>query len=393
MIRSGALTVFIKEVVDNLRDRRTLMSALFFGPLFGPIFFVVIMSMTLKMNISDSEKSLDVPVFGAQHAPNLVSYLSQHNIVPVSLSDTDIPQDLVRAGERSFVLVIPEAFADDFTRGSPGLLRLVTDASDRDARKDIERLRAALDSYRQRISLLRLQARGISPAVVVPVLVEEIDVSTPSGRSLMILGMVTYFLFFATLMGGLYLAIDSTAGERERGSLEPLLTLPVSRAQLLGGKLAATCAFMVLSLLLTLTAFSVSLNYLPLEDIDMTANFGPLVVLKSFLIVLPFVLFGAAMLTLVASFTRSYKEAQSYLSFVLLVPTLPIVFAGLFALQGNAALMLVPSLSQHLLITELMKGEALNLTHTGISVLSTLGLGGVLALIAARLYGREGILG
>lgn len=393
MSRSGLFTMFVKEVVDNLRDRRTLMSALFFGPLFGPVFFAVIMSMSLKMAISDTEKSLEVPVIGAHHAPNLVDFLAQNNLDPVRLAETESPQQLVGSGERAFVLVITEKFASDFIDGNPALLRLVTDKSDRDARKDVDRVRNVLNAYRQRISLLRLQARGLSPAVALPVLVEEVDVSTPSARSVLVLGMVTYFLFFATLMGGLYLAIDSTAGERERGSLEPLLTLPVSRAQLLGGKLAATCAFMVLSLLLTLIAFAVSLNYIPLEEADMSANFGPLVVAKAFLIVLPFVFFGAAMLTLVASFTRSYKEAQSYLSFVLLVPTLPIVFAGLYALQSSAALMLVPSLSQHLLITELMKGEPLNLTHAIISALSTFGLGAILAVVSGRLYGREGILG
>jgi len=393
MTRPGVWTMFLKEAVDNLRDRRTLMSALFFGPLFGPIFFAVIMSMTLKMAITDSEKPLEVPVLGAQHAPNLVSYLSQNNLAPLLLDTADAPKELVRGGKYAFVLVIPEAFAEDFTRGSPGMLRLVTDTSDRDAGKDVGRLSSVLNSYRQRISLLRLQARGISPAVALPVVIEEVDVSTPSARSVLILGMVTYFLFFATLMGGLYLAIDSTAGERERGSLEPLLTLPVSRAHLLGGKLAATCAFMVLSLLLTLAAFAVSLRYLPLEEVGMSANFGLVVVFKSFLIVLPFVLFGAALLTLVASFTRSYKEAQSYLSFVLLVPTLPIIFAGLYALKPSAPLMLVPSLSQHLLITELIKGEPLNLAHAAISALGTLTLAIILTSVAARFYGREAILG
>lgn len=393
MIRHGFMTVFMKEVVDNLRDKRTLLSAVFFGPLFGPVFFAVIMSMTLKMAISDSEKPLELAVVGAQHAPNLIAYLEQHNIVALALSEETSAEDMVAKGEKQLVLVVPPEFGAAFLSGQPALVQLVTDNADRDAGKELARARAVLEGYTRRISLLRLQARGISPVVALPILIEEVDVSTPSGRSVLILGMVTYFLFFATLMGGLYLAIDSTAGERERGSLEPLLTLPVSRAQLLGGKLAATCAFMMLSLLLTLIAFSVSLPYIPLEQVDMSANFGPAVVTKAFLIVLPFVLVGASLLTLVASFTRSYKEAQSYLSFVLLVPTLPIVFAGLYALQPSAPLMLVPSLSQHLLITELMKGETLNLTHAAISVVSTLGLGAVLAVISARLYGREGILG
>ncbi len=393
MTRGGLLTVFRKEVIDNLRDRRTLMSALFFGPLFGPVFFAIIMSMTLKLAISDSEKPLSLAVIGAAHAPNLISHLEQNNVEPRPLNTGTSPEELVRSREEQLVMVIPAEFGSAFSSGRPALVQLFTDKADREAGKDLTRARAVLDAYTQRLALLRMQARGISPLVALPVLVKEVDISTPSARSVLILGMVTYFVFFATLMGGLYLAIDSTAGERERGSLEPLLTLPVSRAQLLTGKFAATATFMVLSLLLTLIAFSLSLSFIPLEKVDMSANFGPHVVAMSFLIVLPFVVFGAALLTFVASFTRSYKEAQSYLSFVLLVPTLPIVFAGLYALQPTGPLMLVPSLSQHLLITELMKGEPLNLAHAAISALSTLGLGAVLGYMAARLYGRESILG
>lgn len=389
----GSLTVFNKEVHDNLRDRRTLLSALFFGPLFGPVFFAVIMSISLQLAISDSEKALEISISGADNAPNLVRYLAQNNLEPKPLPAGTSARQLVSRGEQPMVLVIPDNFAEQFTAGKPALLQLVTDQSNRDAAKDVQRVTLVLESYQTRVSLLRLQARGISPSVALPVLISEVDVSTPSARSVLVLGMVTYFVFFATLMGGLYLAIDSTAGERERGSLEPLLTLPVSRARLLGGKLAATCAFMTLSLLLTLLAFAVSLSYIPLEEVDMSANFGWDVVLRAFLLVLPFVFFGASLLTLVASFTRSYKEAQSYLSFVLLVPTLPIVFAGLYALESSAPLMLVPSLGQHLLITELMKGESLNLAHAAISALSTLGLGGLLAITAGRLYGRESILG
>ena len=97
--------------------------------------------------------------------------------------------------------------------------------------------------------------------------VDDIDVSTPSGRSGMLLGMMSYFFIFALLMGGMYLAIDSTAGERERGSLEPLLALPVTRDQLMLGKISAACIFMALSLALSLVAFSVAIRFMPLESL------------------------------------------------------------------------------------------------------------------------------
>ena len=106
-------------------------------------------------------------------------------------------------------------------------------------------MRGTLEAYGQQIGTLRLVANGVNPSLLRPLLVDDLDVSTPAGRSVLMLGVLTYFLLFATLTGGLHLAIDTTAGERERKSLEPLLTLPVTRASLLLGKMAATVCYML----------------------------------------------------------------------------------------------------------------------------------------------------
>lgn len=226
-----------------------------------------------------------------------------------------------------------------------------------------------------------------------PIVIDDIDVSTPAGRALLVLGMMTYFILFAMLMGGLYLAIDATAGERERGSLEPLLTVPVPRPTLIYGKVLAACCYMLASLAIALLAFTVALALVPLEALGMTANFDFRVAGKVFLVAAPFVLLGAALMTVVASFTRSYREAQSYLTVVLLVPTMPILFAGLYSLRPGTWLMTIPSLSQHLLITNLLRAEPLQALHVVVSVAATLGAGLVLTWLAGRLYQREAILG
>jgi sodium transport system permease protein len=149
-------------------------------------------------------------------------------------------------------------------------------------------------------------------------------------------------------MGGLYLAIDTTAGERERGSLEALLSLPVARAALVGGKILATCAYMSISLALNLSAFVFVFRFVPLDRIGMSANLSWGTALAFFGICLPFIPVGAVLMTLVASFTRTYREAQTYLTTVLLVPTLPIAFASIYSLKTKSSLMFIPSLSQHL---------------------------------------------
>ncbi|NNF50366.1 MAG: ABC transporter permease [Woeseiaceae bacterium] len=387
-------TVFIKEVVDNIRDRRTLMSALLMGPIFGPLLFAFVINLSIERSLENAEQTLELPVIGAQRAPNLVSFLRSRNIDAVGgPADLDAAMEAVKTGEHDVILVIPEDFAEQLAGMTPALVRIVSDQANRDADRDARRLRGAVRDYGQLLSGLRIVARGVNPRALQAINIDEVDVSTPSGRSAILLGMMSYFFIFASLMGGMYLAIDTTAGERERGSLEPLLSLPVTRSQLIFGKIAATCLFMALSMLLSLTAFYFALGFMPLEQLGMTPNFGVPVVLATFLIFLPFVLLGSALMTLVASFTKSYREAQTWLSVVLLAPTLPILVVSILMLRPRTEFMFIPSLSQHLLLVDMVKNEPINALHVAISVLSTLFIGIVLTLLCARLYRREGLLG
>lgn len=387
-------TVFGKEVVDNLRDRRTLASALIMGPLFGPILFAFVINLSLERALDDTERAIEVPVIGHEQAPNLMRYLESHNIDVVDgPADLDAAMRAVAAGRYDVIVVVPEAFAAQLADSIPAKIELVSDQANSAAERDARRVRNALHGYSQELATLRMLARGVSPMALQPLHVDEVDVSTPSGRSAILLGMMSYFFIFALLMGGMYLAIDTTAGERERGSLEPLLSLPVTRDRLMLGKILATCLFMAMSLLLSLWSFFFALKFMPLEDIGMTPNYSPTVVVAAFALLLPFVLLGASLMTLVASFTRSYKEAQTYLSIVLVAPTLPILIVSILTLRPQLEFMFVPSLSQHLLLVDMIKNEPLNFTHVAISAGSTLLIGAVLTWICARLYRREGLLG
>lgn len=386
--------VAAKEIRENLRDRRTLLSALVFGPLFGPLLFALMMTVTLDRALGDLDKPLELPVAGQTNAPNLIQFLEVNGVRLRAAPETlTAARAAVQAGELDLVLVIPPQYGQRLSQGQPAPLELVWDRSNNRIASQAARARALLEAYGRQLAALRLQARGISPFAVMPLDVRNVDVSTPAGRSVLILGMMTYLILFATLMGGLYLAIDATAGERERGSLEALLTLPVGRGALIGGKILATCLFMTISLLLTVTAFTLALRWVPLEAMGMSANFGPQVALTVAAVTWPFIPLGAALMTVIASFTRSYKEAQTWVTLVLLIPTLPILFASLYSLRPTNWLMALPSLSQHLLITRLLRGESLDLPHVAISVIASLSLGAVLVWIAARLYRREAILG
>ena len=145
--------------------------------------------------------------------------------------------------------------------------------------------------------------------------------------------------------------------------------------------------------MLSLWSFFFALKFMPLAQLGMTPNFGPPVVLAAFLVLAPFILLGAAVMTLVASFTKSYKEAQTWLSLVLVAPTLPILVVSILTLRPRLEFMFVPSLSQHLILVDLIKNEPIQAGHVAISVFSSLVIGVILTLICARLYRREGLLG
>ena len=387
-------TVFMKEIVDNFRDRRTLVSALLMGPLFGPVLFAFVINLSVKQSLENAEQPLDLPVIGSEYAPNLVAFLESRNIrIEDGPADRDAAMDAVSDGEADVVVIIPADFGEKLAGMIPATIEVITDQANTQAERETRRARRALQAYAQQIAGMRLSIRGVNPTVMRPLNIDEVDVSTPSGRSAILLGMLSYFFLFALLTGGMNLAIDATAGERERGSLEPLLCLPVKRDHLIFGKILAACFFMAISVSLSLTTFHFVLGFMPLQELGMTPNFGLDVVFVAFLLLVPFALVGASLMTLVASFTKSFKEAQTWVSVVLLAPTMPILIVSILQVRASTALMFVPSLSQHLLLVGLIRNEPLNMLHVVVSVVGTLAVGAILTLICARLYRREGLLG
>jgi sodium transport system permease protein len=219
-------TVFRKEFLENLRDRRTLLSALLFGPLFGPLLFGAMVTRILDQSAVESDQPVHLSISGGDRAPGLVRYLESHGVklTKASLSESGA-RAAVRSGAAQVVLMVPEEYARRFAAAAPAPLLLIADSADSQTRKIADRARILLSNYGSGIAQLRLQVRGVNPLVALPVAVNDVDVATPAGRAVVVLGFMTYFVLFAVLVGGLYLAIDSTAGERERGSLEALLSL------------------------------------------------------------------------------------------------------------------------------------------------------------------------
>jgi sodium transport system permease protein len=391
MIRA-TLTVFVKEFLENLRDRRTVMTALLVGPLFGPIFFSLMLQFALDRTRA-IESVIEVRVLNPGGAPNLVRYLEAHQATVVEVrGDAAVARRMIEDHSAKAVLEIPADYGTRLASGAPAPLRLYADSSRNSDQRYVARIRTLVSQYSQQIATQRLALRGIDSRLLAPVVLQTIDVSTPASRALLVLGMLSFFLVLSLLTGGMYLAMDTTVGERDRGTLEPLLATPVPRAALLCGKLLATCAYMFLSLALTTTALFVALSRIDLEQFGMSANLVPLTAVQIIAVTAPLIPLLAALMTLVAAQARSTREAQAWLGLMQLVPTLPLVFASLMNLAPTLSLMAVPSLSQHFLITAVLRAEQMDPLHVLVSVLSSLALGLVLMFVAARVYRRESLL-
>jgi len=382
--------VFRKEVVDNLRDRRALMSSLVY-PLMGPILLVVLLVFISRSFSERAEKPLELPVVGAEYAPNLVTFLEQQG-VEVQPAPED-PEEAVAAGDVEVVVIIPEGYGEDFTTGRPATVRLVLDNSRQSATVNIRRTERLLEGYSQLIGRMRLVARGLNPQVVDALAVERVNMATPQSQAANILGMAPYFIILSLFIGGMYLAIDSTAGERERGSLEPLLINPATRRQIIVGKYLATVLFTIVALAMTLIGFLVLLNLFPLESyLGIRFSLSTSALVAIFFIALPIALLAAALQIIIASFTRSFKEAQTYLSLLPLLPALPGIFLTLLPVKTQLWMMLIPTFGQQLLMNHLLRGESIEALHVVTATVVTGFLGLLLLFVASKLYERERIV-
>jgi sodium transport system permease protein len=246
-----------------------------------------------------------------------------------------------------------------------------------------------LDSYSRRNGLLRLLARGLSPAVAAPVVIAARDQATPQARGALLFGMLPYMLVLTIFIGGIWLATDSTAGERERQSLEPLLINPVPRDRILLGKLLATAAFSMASLILGLLAFVVAGRFMPTEQLGMSLALGWHFVGVALPVLAPLVLLICVAQILIAAFARSVREAQTYLGLAQLVPLIPSVVLSVLPVKAQLWMYAVPLLGQQLTLMRLLRAESVPLIGIALSGLVTLLAALAVFNLARRVYSSE----
>lgn len=378
-------TVAKKELVDLFRDRKTMLLSLTMGPLVIPALILGMGSMAEKKARTQLESTLELPVIGAEHAPNLIAFLKGRNIEAQPAPEN--PDVLVRNQDADVILLIDPEFAEQWRGSRPARVEIIHDSSRQDSRIPVGRVNAALLEYSRTVGVLRGINRGVSPEAGFAVQVTQRDVSTPEARRGLALAFLPYMLILFSFLGGAHLVMDSTAGERERQSLEPLLATPAARAAIMSGKILAACLFGMLSLLLIVSSLKFSFAMAPgamrLIDVSMP------VMAQMLLVLLPMVLIGTTLLTLISASVKSMKEAQGYMSVLMFLPIIPTILLAMNPLKNQLWQFAVPFLAQNQMILKLVRSEMISAQEWAVYLGAGFGLGTVLWLLAARLYHRE----
>ena len=378
------LTVLFKELRELSRDRRTLMLALLFSPLLGPILMIGMQQMGESKAKSEMEKPLAVAIVGAERAPNLVAWLAGQGIARKQVAD---PDAAIRAQNEDVYIRIDDKFDEHWTKGEPALVEVVSDSTRQDAAIPVARVQSALKLYGQQVGALRLLARGINPGVASPLAVADKDLSLPEARKSLATFFIPYLLLISGFLGGAALVIDATAGERERQSLEPLLATPAHRGAIVSGKILAACLLGMASLFLSLLAFKVGGQLS--EGMGRQLSLSAIAILELLLIISPMVALGNALLTFIASGAKSVKEAQSFLSVLMLVPMLPSILLLIHPVKNQLWMFAVPFLSQNQMIVKVVRGEAIASLEWLVYLGAGFGIAALLWFAAVRRYHQE----
>lgn len=351
-----ALVVCRKELKDWSRDRRSIITVLISSLLApGLIFFMFNTMASRQRQVED----VTIPVVGAEHAPALMAWLKQQAGVTVTEGPVDA-EAAVRSRQQDVVVVIAEDFAKDFNNSLPAQVRIVADGSRNDMRPKLQRVRGLFQQYSGQIGSLRLIARGVSPVVASPLQIEDVEVSSAQQRAAMILGFIPLFILISAFTGAMQIATDSTAGERERGSLEALLVNPAPRGAIAAGKWLAGTLTAMLTVAVNAALLFALFQYIPLQDLGIRFQLGEAELLGTLAVVLPVCPLIVAIQMYVATFAKSFKEAQSYLSFLMMVQMIPGMLATMNPTVTRAYMYYVPWIGAQQLVTDVLGNKPIS---------------------------------
>jgi sodium transport system permease protein len=374
-------TVLRKELVDALRDRRTLLAVLVTSVLMGPLILVAISGQVASLEARAEQR--EVFVAGLVNAPTLRNFLERQTYT-VKEAPTDYETELRKARFTEPVVVVQPDFETTLARGESPVVEIVSDSANQRSEVGSGRIARLLGGFSRERAVLNLASRGVAVQLLEPIDVEERDLASAQTRATRITGMLPYFVMMAVLYGALNAALDTTAGERERGSLEPLLMNPAARWAIVVGKWGAVASVSMLIAVLSSFSFLPGQWVLQSDTLAAMFQYGLREAVLFLVVLLPFAAAISALLMAVAIRCKTFKEAQASATIVVLATTLlPLI--NIFNLGSESPWHLwVPALAQNTLMTRVLKGEGFGLAEIMIPLLVCVALATLSLWFVAR---------
>jgi sodium transport system permease protein len=392
------MIVYRKELTDSLRDRRTLISMVVVPIVIMPLMSIGITVLMISVIGKAVQEVPKVMILGGDSSPKAQADLRAVKDLEFVPAEPDYRQQISDKKIRAAV-DLPSGFDESLKDGKDATVKIYHYSGDLKSGIAVDKVENSLNKYRDTTVKLRLEAHNLPSNLVEPFKVEKENVAPPekvSGAA--IGGFLPYFVIILCLTGAMYPAIDLSAGEKERGTIETILCSPVSRTHIVLGKflmvLTAALCTAVLAIISMGVSFSVAKTYMAGRggaDNPLNASIGLKAIGAVFFMVLPLAVFFAAAMLAIALFAKSYKEAQSYLSPLLIVAILPAIGGILPGVEINSRLAMIPVLSTSLISKEIVSGT-FHWNYIGLIFLSSCVYASAALFIAVKLFQREDVL-
>ncbi len=379
--------VLDKEFRDARRDKRSVMSAFLF-PVFAPVMVYFMLTAIIELRVN--AQKITIPVQGGEHAPGLIQWLEEKDVSIVDF--TGDARAVVKAKDRDVIIIIPENYQQRLAELRSIEIEVVSDGSRTDSQPTVGRVHELLREYNREMASLRLIARGVSPEVMQVIVGRVTDVASKQQRTAAALNFIPLYIILSAFVAGMGIAVDSTAGERERKTLEPLLINPIERYHIVMGKWIASSLFSALGMVMTLVLCVAAMLQVPLDQIGLQFNVTAWQIVLMIVATLPLAFLATSMQMLLGIFAKSFKDAQSYIGFLTLLPVIPSLYMMFNPMATREWMFAIPMLGQHLLLVDVLGGKDVPLIGYVYSAVSCLVLGMGLVLITARFFQKESII-
>ncbi len=386
---STTSTVFRKELTDALRDRRTWLIVLVTSILAGPL-TLFLLSIFISSVEEDAAKR-EIYVANGSAAPTLINFLQRAGAT-VKDAPNDYAEQIKSGRLQNAVIVVPDKFERQLAAGETIRLPVMFDETATRAQPATRVTLTAVRGFARELGVQRLLARGVSPQVMAAVEIEELNVASIQARGAQLLFLIPWLALLGSVAGAISVAIDVTAGERERGSLEPLLMNPVAAGAIVLGKWAVVALCSASVVILTLIGFKTAMQFIRSENLSALMQFGFSELALFIVMLLPFAAMIASLNMLAATYGRSYKEAQTYATYLAMLVNFTPIVPLFISIRDAAWQLFVPAMAQQAVMMRALRGE----TITAVDILLPGGVALSIAALAlaaqARLLRNERII-